>query len=348
MFVFSLSILFSSCQGQVKTNIQIGKTKLITTQGSQRNDNVYCGLQDRIGNLWFGTTGDGVYRYDGKTFIQFTEKDGLNSNTVWSIMEDKKGNIWIGTNRGVCLSDGKKISRIYATNEKEINVYGPTSNELAINNSVWRIMQDKNGLIWLCTDDGVYCSNGESLSRFLDKKNLNNKDGIQLKGITSILEDKNGNIWFGSGMPPGSEGVIYYDGKSLTSSKPNGDGWIRYIIEDKQGKIWFGGRNHGNFLFDGKSFTNFTEKIGIGNSILSDSKGNIWFTGAEANNDFENKDGIWFYDGENFKNFSAKDGMRNYFVHFMIEDKDGNIWIGTRNTGLYKYDGKTFTCYSEQ
>lgn len=359
--IYSLLLVLTfltSCNGQTKTQPQtenqsetktapIGQPKLITKQGSHENDNVHCGLQDKFGNLWFGTTGDGVYRYDGKTFTQFTEKDGLNSNTVWSILEDKKGNIWIGTSAGVCFYDGKNISKISLTNENTNYLITTADKAPSIKNNVWCMMQDKSGTIWICSNDGVYCFNGVSFSRFLDNDSIINKNSVQLIGVQSILEDSNGNIWFGSGMPPGEEGVIRYDGKEITSSKPNGDGWIRYIIEDKQGRVWFGGRNKGNFYYYDNTFTNFKEKIDIGNCILCDKQGNIWFTGAEANNNFENKNGIWAYDGKGFNNFSTKDGMGNYFVHCMIEDRDGNIWIGTRKTGLYKYDGKTFTNFSE-
>jgi len=46
---------------------------------------VHCGLQDKTGNLWFGTTGDGVYRFDGKLFTNFTMKDGLDTNQIQCI-----------------------------------------------------------------------------------------------------------------------------------------------------------------------------------------------------------------------------------------------------------------------
>jgi hypothetical protein len=119
-----LSGVFSfvlSCNGQIKTDSQIPgisapipklieQPKLVKTQGSTENDNVWCSLQDKSGKLWFGTTGEGVNRYNGKSFIQFTEKDGLNSNTVYSILEDKSGNIWIVTLDGICRFDGKMIT----------------------------------------------------------------------------------------------------------------------------------------------------------------------------------------------------------------------------------------------
>ncbi|MBI4646365.1 MAG: hypothetical protein HY738_07180 [Bacteroidia bacterium] len=58
---------------------------------------IQCILQDSKGNLWFGTQGGGVTRYDGEMFTHFTEKQGLSNNSVWSICEDKSGNLWFGT-----------------------------------------------------------------------------------------------------------------------------------------------------------------------------------------------------------------------------------------------------------
>jgi ligand-binding sensor domain-containing protein len=165
--------------------------------------------------------------------------------------------------------------------------------------------------------------------------------------VDCIKEDKNGNIWFASGMPPGMEGVVRYDGKSIISAKPNEDSWIRLIVEDKKGNLWFSGRAKGNFIFDGKNFTKFTEKIGIGNPLLVDTSGNVWFGGEERQSTVENEGGIWRYDGKTFKNFKTIDGISKYSVFCMLQDKKGSIWLGTRNTGLYMFDGKNFTNYSE-
>lgn len=161
-----------------------------------------------MGNIWFATTGEGAYRYDGELFTQFTKKDGLNSDCVYAILEDKEGNIWFGTENGACR----------------------------------------------------------------------------------------------------------YVGRSITGSKPNGDGWIRYMLKDKNENIWFGGRGHGNFIFNGKIFSNFTERVWIGNPILIDTSGNIWFRGEEKISTVEIDGGIWCYDGKKFKNYSTNDGISKYFV----------------------------------
>jgi len=51
---------------------------------------------DRKGNMWFGTDGGGVIRYDGKSFTTYTTAQGLGSNTVRSIAEDEIGHCGLG------------------------------------------------------------------------------------------------------------------------------------------------------------------------------------------------------------------------------------------------------------
>ena len=360
--IYSLLLVLTfltSCNGQTSTQSQADnklepksiskeQPKLAKTQGSGESDNIHCSLQDKAGNLWFGTTGEGVYRYDGKLFTQFTKKDGLNSNCLYSILEDKEGNIWFGTDNGVCRYDGKSITNMPFTTINSYNLYPNISSNksTSIKNEVWGMLKDKSGKIWFGTTEGVYCYNEKLFSRFLDNDNIINNQNLQLKWIQCILEDSSGTIWMGSG-PIAMEGVIRYDGKSLTSAKPNGDGWIRYMLKDKSENIWFGGRGHGNFIYDGKNFKNFTEKVGIGNPILVDTFGNIWFCGEEKLSTVENEGGVWCYDGKSFKNYNTSDGINKYSVWSMLEDRNGNIWIGTRNTGLYKFNGNTFTNFSE-
>lgn len=357
---FLLVVLFiSSCNGQGKTGVPgepVGALfsftgshpKLIKTQGTDQYQNVHCSLQDKDGNLWFGTTGEGVYRFDGKMFTQFTVKDGLSDNKVWCILEDASGNIWFGTDKGLSRYDGKTISAIpISVSWNDYLQPGMSAKTTPSGyNAVWCMMQDKNGVIWIGTTEDLYCFKEGKFSRFLDDYTHINLQKLQLKWIQCILEDSHGTIWMGSG-PIAMEGVIRFDGKSITSSKPNGDGWIRYIMEDKNGVIWFSGRQNGVFRYDAQTFKNFTEKENIGSAIFTDSAGNIWFDGGEKVSSVESIDGLWIYDGRAFKNFTTEEGMGKYSVWSMLEDKNGNIWIGTRNCGLYRYNGQTFSAFHE-
>ncbi|MBL7738922.1 MAG: hypothetical protein JNK14_06855 [Chitinophagaceae bacterium] len=346
VFTF-LTILFfgTACNGPVKKDLPKDHPKLIKTIGSPRYGNVQCALQDKVGNLWFGTTENGLYKYDGKSFKQFLVADGLNSNNIYSILEDKDGKIWIGTEAGLCLYDGKTFAKIQIPLRKNLP---PNKNQNYRNSRHWvfSIMQAKSGKLWFATVDGVYIYDGKSFTPFIITEAAGGYMSTN-NNAEHILEDKAGNIWFGG---RGTEGVYRYDGKSVINiklkelfqngPKPKAHNWAWPQLQDKNGNIWFSNWG-GVYRYDGKSFTSFTKKDGLSGDmvarIIEDKKGNLWFGGA----------GLSRYDGKSFTRFTTKEGLPNLGVWLILEDKIGNLWVGTRETGLYLYDGKTFITYSE-
>jgi ligand-binding sensor domain-containing protein len=329
------------CNGQLKTilpneneTISAGQPKLIH-HSANVGDNVHGSLQDKKGNLWFITTGDGVYKYDGKSFSQFTTANGLNGNMVYCILEDKDGKIWIGTDSGLCLYDEKTFAKIQIPIRKD---QPPNKNQLYRNShGVFSIMQDKSGKLWFASIDGVYFYDGKMFTPFIVNEGTGGLNSSN-NNVEYILEDKAGNLWFGGRV---NKGVFRYDGKSLTNLKPNGDNWAWPVLQDKNGNIWFSNW-FGVYRYDGKTFTTFTKSDGLCNDavtrIIEDKKGNLWFGG---------NGGICRYDGKSFTDFTTRDGLTNSDIWSILEDKAGNIWVGTRNTGLFRFDGKTFTSFSE-
>lgn len=339
---------FFACNGPAKKELpkETVHPKLIKTFGSPNYGNVQCSLQDRAGNLWFGTTENGLYKYDGKSFSRYLETDGLISNDIYCLLEDANGKIWIGTKAGLCLYDGKTFTKIEIPLPKDLP---PNKNELYRNSRwIFSSMQTKNGNLWFATIDGVFIYDGKSFTPFT----VSNTEGGFLNtnhNIERMLEDNAGNIWFGVRS---NEGVYRYDGKTVTNlkleelfqdgpkPKPHTWGWPQ--VQDKDGNIWFGNWG-GAYRYDGKSFTSFTMKDGLYGGvtrIIEDKNGNLWF-GGDANA------GLSRYDGKSFTRFTTSHGLIHSSIWSIIEDKAGNIWIGTRETGLSRYDGKTFATYSE-
>lgn len=118
VLTFLAILLFSTaCNGPGKNNLpkETEHPKLIKNTG---NGNVQCSMQDKAGIIWFGTSDNGLYKYDGKSFGQFLVTNGLNSNNISCILEDNDGKIWIGTDAGLCRYDGKTFAKI------EINPVG--------------------------------------------------------------------------------------------------------------------------------------------------------------------------------------------------------------------------------
>ena len=166
--------------------------------------------------------------------------------------------------------------------------------------------------------------------------------------VVETFEDTKGNLWFGTM----SDGAARYDGKLLTYfSMKDGlcDNTVASIAEDHQGNIWFG-THAGASKYDGKTFTNFTETKGlhgVGCKILVDRKGNIW---AGTNH------GAFRFNGSTFSTFKIPNSVIENSSHkweagkiwSLIEDKKGNIWFGRDGFGACKFDGKSFTHFTQK
>ena len=360
-YTLLLSISFASCNGQTKpeniNNIETPQTSVpkkefninifnanITTEIDQNMRSIF---QDKNGNYWFGTNGAGVYRYDGKTLIQFTTKDGLSNNQVQSIQEDDFGNIWFGTGVfGVSSFDGKTFTTFTSKENLQFsNGFG----------SAWKIQQND---LWFYAGGGVYRYNSNSFvylpldnnSDFNSEHSQNLPYILSRYSVYSILKDKKGNVWFGTQ----AQGVCRYDGKSLTwfTEKGLSGSAVLGLFEDSRSNLWFGNNGAGLFRYDGKSLINFSEEKGLSNiefkvsgksaprtiarvyTINEDNYRNIWIGTVDA--------GVWKYDGNNLTNYTTKDGLTSNAINIIYKDNKGELWFGTDGDGICKFNGKNF------
>ncbi|MEO5999032.1 MAG: two-component regulator propeller domain-containing protein, partial [Chitinophagaceae bacterium] len=121
-----------------------GGSPFFTNYGTEEGlplSSVHCSATDKAGNLWFGTIGGGVSKYDGKSFTNYTIAQGLVGNVVFSIIEDKGGNLWFGTSSGVSKYDGYRFTNY-------------TTRDGLAGNYVTSIMQDRTGNLWVSTQGG--------------------------------------------------------------------------------------------------------------------------------------------------------------------------------------------------
>ena len=286
-------------------------------------------LQDRAGNLWFGSQGKGVTRYDGEQFTIFTREDGLAGNAVLSILEDREENLWFGTWGGMSRYDGEKFTTF-------------TSQDGLPGNLVWSILEDRQGHLWFGAEWGVGRYDGEKFVTFTTE------DGLAGGPVTSIVEDRQGYLWFGTARVGWIEaqGVSRYDGENFLAfatedGLANNDVWS--ILEDRQGNLWFG-TQEGVSRYDGEKFVTFTTDDGLGGnwvtSILEDREGDLWFATKAG--------GVSRYDGRQFVRFSTKDGLANDQVISILEDREGDLWFGTHGGGVSRYEGNRITIFTTE
>ncbi len=292
---------------------------------------ISCMLQDKNGNIWFGTKGGGVSKYDGSEFITYAEKQGLPNNFVVSIVEDKNGNLWFGTDGGgVCKYDGENFT-IFSEKEG------------LINNAVWSMLNDSKGNMWFGTAGGGVCKyDGTNFTWF------NKDNGFVSNYIICLTEDRRGNIWMGTY----GDGLLKYNptvvgGKNFTLfTEEDGlsSGIITAITEDRNGNMWMATDGGGACKYNGSSFTQYTEESGLTSNsltaILEDKTGNIWFG--------TNEKGVCKYNGSTFTCFTEVEGLSSNTILCLLQDRNEDLWFGTGGHGVTKYDRSCFTHFTKK
>jgi ligand-binding sensor domain-containing protein len=138
--------------GWMGLSIYDGKNFIFNLSSSKTGSGGFTSLVcSSKGNIWAGTWEGGIYQIsikknqhpDSIHFLQYTIKNGLPHNSVWSLLEDREGNLWVGMfGGGVCMYSSNLFT---CFNEK----YG-LANEI-INS----IMKDNEGIIWFTSENGI-------------------------------------------------------------------------------------------------------------------------------------------------------------------------------------------------
>jgi ligand-binding sensor domain-containing protein len=269
-------------------------------------------LEDSKGNTWFGSYNEGVCLLRSGEFQYFTTENGLCDNQVRNIYEDKNGIIWFECGRGLSIYDGQKMT-IY----KERN-YDSTKQWKLSDSDLWFKGDETGGYNKLERDPGLYQYDGKHLyyRTFPIKPTLGEKNVYSIS--TNFVRSKNGAVWFGA-----YDALIGYDGKQFKM-----------------------------FNDDSLGLNGTTESLHI-RCIMEDSKGNLWI-GNNCGGSTIGGIGVLKYDGKEFIQFTKQHQLRKEDtkgnsldrVFSIGEDASGNIWFGTVESGVWRYDGnsvKNFT-----
>ena len=316
-------------------------------------NNIMLVYQDKKNNYWFGSWEDGLYKYDGKTILHITTKNGLPNNRIDEIKEDNLGNMYFSfaTITSIIKFDGEKFTKL-----KESNLDNQWKLE---KNDVWF----KNG--WdskfVFRYDGAYLYKLRLPKTQLGEEYISkNPTHPNPYAVYSIYNDSKGNVWFGTG----ALGAFRYNAKSfdwilekdvveIFNEPSEGSNGVRSIIEDRDGYFWFNSmfrynvydskepsRNNLDNTFynreksvgslDGNNDGNLTEYL----SIAKDNNNELWI--ATYN------DGVYHYNGKVITHFVIKDGSKEIKLFTIYKDNKGNLWLGTPENGAYKFNGQTF------
>jgi ligand-binding sensor domain-containing protein/signal transduction histidine kinase len=141
------------------TRLRNAERTVVKIPGTSANLDVRCFMEDHDGNLWVGTSEDGLYRIKDGKFTHFGRKDGLGSDSIWCLYVDDQGVLWAGACRGG-LSRWQNGHFITWT----------TKNGL-INNVICQILEDARGNLWLGSYGGVFRINKQELKQSASETN---------------------------------------------------------------------------------------------------------------------------------------------------------------------------------
>lgn len=205
-------------------------------ESSVSDNNIWTGIEDREGFLWFGTS-FGLNRYDpnSKKFKHFinnpNDSTTISNNYIRNVFQDSKSNLWVGTDNGLNLFN-------YRT-ENFKTFLGQSKNYSSMSdNIVWRIIESRYGHLWLATNHSLFKYEVEKNNFTEFYKIDSDTTSLSNNEVRTLYEDKSGILWVGT-----SYGLNKYDTKTNKFKRyfekeglPNS--FIYCILEDNKGILW--------------------------------------------------------------------------------------------------------------
>jgi ligand-binding sensor domain-containing protein/signal transduction histidine kinase len=267
-------------------------------------------FQDHKGVLWIGTTG-ALDRCDstGNQCTHYAIPGHGIASDVLSITEDRTGALWVGTSgQGLCRFNG-------ATGHCRMFVHSASDPTSLSNDTVDRLLIDREGVMWVATADGLDEFDPATRSFTVYRDQSSTDSAAQM---VSMVEDSGGNLWLAS---LGS-GLLEFDRKAARlapfgwprrsgrSGGGSGDISTQYVSAvhiDRRNRLWIGTFN-GLDRVDPVTgrMTRYSEANGLASTgiscILEDASGNLWMSTTQGISKFNPDTGF-------FQNFSAADGL---------------------------------------
>ncbi len=354
---------FSLADGSAKEKF-LSVAQALNSDGSPQVR--FASTEEPNGNIWL-ITADGLLARgeNGRITRFFDERDGLpkyplsfmTGSRLGLVAKDADGSLWL-----VDLPSMQKELLL-----KKAAVPPPLERA-----EILSTYQDGEDNLWFgTTRDGLFRARKQIITAYSEA------DGITVKNIYPIYEDRAGTIWIGA-----TGGLFKYEngtfalikstqdflvnaigedaaGRILISSggalyvqennqfvpfergKFSGDGYNYAIHADRENALWIGSNYNGLGRFKDGVLTSFTTADGLaGNDvkvIIEARAGGLWIG---------TYDGLTHYKDGKFTSWREADGLPSRTVRALYEDADGTLWIGSYDGGLGRFKDGKFTRYN--
>lgn len=294
---------------------------------------------DKNGYVWIGTQ-RGLYIMNPQTqeYTHFTNSEtelfSLPSNSVWTIKEDTQNNVWIGTySGGLCYLNFQEAYRFHT--------YKP--HEKGLNHKVVSSFAEDSNYLWIATEGGGINKMNKKNGKFQYYTHIPGQNSLAYDNVKSLAVDSSQNLWiamFRGGLDCLSIKDSTFKNYSYDNHADNGllSMNLKKIVLEADSGLWISYQDIGIsfFSFKNKRFTHykFDENKHSKNNSISDlcrgEKDDLWII---------NKGALYYMNVRNKKYRKiTPDSTPDLQIQTLCRDLSGNIWLGTRGSGLIRYN----------
>lgn len=324
-------------------HISAQTSRLYTSAEGLANSNINDIFQDSKGFIWIATE-NGLSRFDGLKFLTFrsdpSKNDAIVSNTVRTVFEDGNGLFWIGTSAGLQTFESE-----YGTFGKlNLEDWSAPDSDQHITSITGIELHGRTKIVAASSGHGIYVLDATSRKTDHNIQNAINRT-IPGKFISGIFKDSRNRLWITSE----EGGLTLFDTESLMEvtdiwgpgmSDISADTFNSFIEEETTGNIYIGSTNQGILVWEASSGKIRKTSGEYGFSIMSMTANNIaprygirtFIVGTENN-------GMKVFDAESetmsdLRTSTLTIATDGWKVHELMEDNQGNIWVGAYQRGV--------------
>lgn len=243
--------------------------------------------------------------------------EGLPNNSISSIAQTPDGYLWLTTGSGLTRFDGVRFTPF----PKEATP-GLASNRMS------PVFADREGALWIGLErGGVSRMAGGRFETIIPLA----PSGAVTTWTNSFAQDAAGAVWFG--LSPDRRVFRWHAGvlSAFSGGEGVGPGGNTTVYADASGKIWVTTTEGGCGVFDGTRFQPV------------DNQGGVWPVLAPARDG-----GMWAFRGQHLLHYQADGAAKvvsesvDLLASVLHEDSTGDLWMGTKNQGLFRFHGGQF------
>ena len=314
-------------------------SKFTNAQGLPQNY-IYSLVQDNNGFVWIGMA-EGLSRYDGLQFVNYTTRDSLSDNYVTDMIIDTDGNLWCGHGNGTfTYNDGRKFIKIPANDEMQAPIKDMCLDDRG---NIWAVEQNM-GIVKITPDHKMVTYFDEEMFGGRMYTSICAVNSMILlvgtsDGLLTVRVEADGTLR----TPEEISDMPYSTVNCITPTRRGSDFWVGF----DDGSIYRYSPTHGAKMLSQCNKICSSGKVAAYDirSIYEEESGNLYLaTWGDGVKEWEYREDTQDY--VESLTIDEQNGLSNNYVADIMVDREGIFWFATYGSGVVAWINNYFAQYN--